>query len=107
MLPKRHRFSFKKGAPRRVFSTPLFAIRYDFTESEGIHAGVVVGKKVDKRAVGRNKIKRSIQEIIKRLIPFETNIALVVFAKKACKDADKQVLEEQLQKAFEIINKRQ
>ena len=82
MLSKAHRFSFKKGAPRRIFSSPMFVIRYDTNVNKGLHAAVVVGKKVDKKAVVRNKIKRKTLLILQELVLTESNFDIVLFAKK-------------------------
>lgn len=104
MLPKNHRFSFKKGAPRRIYSTPLFVVRYDFLESGGLLAAVVVGKKVDKSAVVRNSVKRRIREIIKKSIPYTVNTSIVFFAKRPILDTTKETLEEEIKKTLQSIH---
>lgn len=103
MLPKSHRFSFKKGAPQRIYSTPLFVIRYDVSDGSGLHAAVVVGKKVDKRAVVRNKVKRSIVQAVKTLLPEEKNVNIVFFAKKQITDVQKENLYIELKNALNTI----
>lgn len=104
MLPKRHRFSFKKGAPNKLHSTRLFVIRYNKLNSSGLHAAVIVGKKVDKRATVRNKLKRRIVESIKELLPMSLNVDLVIFAKKPILEVSKEELLEEFKKAFYDIH---
>ncbi len=103
MLNKAHRFSFKKGAPRRIFSTPLFVLRYDQTDNGGLHCAVVVGKKVDKRAVIRNKIKRQLIEIIQSLVSKDINYEIVLFAKKQIGAVEKEEIYKELDKAFKQL----
>lgn len=103
MFAKSHRFSFKKGAPRRIYSTPLFVVRYDDNEKNGLHAAVVVGKKVDKKAVGRNRIKRQLAMTIEGLIPKDTNVDIVLFAKKQIETVEKEKIREELLKVFKQI----
>jgi ribonuclease P protein component len=104
MLPKSHRFSFKKGAPRHIYSTPLFVVRYDTSDGSGLHAAVVVGKKVDKKAVVRNHYKRQVLEALKTLLPDTLNINIVIFAKKEIANVQKEYLYEELKKAFHNIH---
>jgi ribonuclease P protein component len=100
MLDKSHRFSFRKGSPRRVFSTPFFVLRFDNNKNEGLHAAVVVGKKVDKRAVIRNKIKRSLVAQVKELLSTDMNYNIVIFAKKAILQSQKDEQQKALEEAF-------
>lgn len=103
MFAKSHRFSFKKGAPRRIYSTPLFVVRYEANAKNGLHCAVVVGKKVDKKAVGRNRIKRQLVMIIEGLVPKDTNIDIVIFAKKQIETVEKETIKEEFEKAFKQI----
>ncbi len=104
MLPRKHRFSFKRGVPRRIYSTPFFVIRYDGSDGYGLHVAVVVGKKVDKRAVFRNRYKRQIVEATKTLLRKEQNINVVIFAKKQIVQVQREDLYEELKKAFQNIH---
>lgn len=100
MLPKSHRFSFKKGAPKRIYPTSLFVIRYDNKEEKGLKVAVVVGKKVDKKAVIRNKVKRQLIKILKELVPLDTNFEIVVFAKKGILDNQNEEITQHLKNAL-------
>jgi ribonuclease P protein component len=104
MFAKSHRFSFKKGAPRRIYQTPLFVIRYDKNNDKKLHCAVVVGKKVDKRAVVRNTIKRQLNITIKELLSLDTEYNIVIFAKKLILSASKEERYEELKKSFKSIN---
>lgn len=104
MLPKRHRFSFKGGVPHHTYSTPFFVIRYDTSSGSGLHIAVVVGKKVDKRAVFRNRFKRQIGEGVRALLADELNVNIVLFAKKQIALVDREQLYEELKKAFQAIH---
>lgn len=67
MLPKKERLSRLEF--NRFFSvgkrlhTPLFQIV--FSPHDALHASVVVSKKIAKRAVVRNKIRRRIYDIVR------------------------------------------
>lgn len=100
MLPKSHRFSFKKGAPRRIYPTPLFVVRYDKREKNGLNLAVVVGKKVDKKAVIRNKTKRLLLEISKEIIQLDANFDIVIFAKKQILEKQKDEIKNELKNAL-------
>ena len=56
--------AFAKGT---VTGSSLFAVRYVSNESERTRWGFAVGKRLAKRAVVRNRLKRRIREIVRRL----------------------------------------
>ncbi len=68
MLPKKERLS--RQAFSRFFSvgrkihTPLFQVVY--SPHPTLHVSVVVSKKISKRAVGRNKIRRRVYDAVRR-----------------------------------------
>lgn len=103
MFAKSHRFSFKKGAPRSYFQTPLFVVRYDKNSTGSLKCAVVVGKKVDKRAVVRNKIKRQLLEIIRETLSVETKATIAVYAKKPIMEVALEEKKSELQKALRTI----
>lgn len=98
MFAKRHRFSFKNGALKYFIQTPFFIVKYDNKAENGLECAVIVGKKVDKRATVRNKIKRNFVALIKEFVVDSRNLRLVVYAKKSVKEdnietANKDLLE--------------
>ncbi|HXS14739.1 MAG TPA: ribonuclease P protein component [Candidatus Saccharimonadales bacterium] len=65
MLPKKFRLpsQIKFIHPRSVF-TPLFTVKIVQNNLDYSRFGVIVSKKIDKRAVVRNSIKRKIRSCI-------------------------------------------
>lgn len=103
MFAKSNRFSFRRGAPRKVYQTPYFVICYEKINEKQIKCAVVVGKKVDKRAVVRNKIKRQIIKNIKELVPMNNSHMIVIYAKKSVLEIDNELAKEILNNAFKIL----
>lgn len=81
MLPRESRFSFRNKLPKNVFHSQSFTVRYQ-ENNKGLAVAVVVSKKVDKRAVIRNKIKRRLIGIIQKEIKTDTPVSLVFYVKK-------------------------
>lgn len=101
MFARAHRFSFKRGAPRNFYNTSLFILRYDRNVNSNLECAVVVGKKVDKKAVVRNRIKRQLVAQIKSLVPTTTPYRVVIIAKKPILEATNDKKYEELTKAFQ------
>ncbi len=102
MFPKSYRYSFRKGLPKKTLSTTFFVIKYDNSQDDSMHCAVVVGKKVDKRAVVRNKIKRQTVVLLKRMLN-NANINVVVIVKKSIQDKLQQQIAEDLEHAIKKI----
>ena len=70
----------------------------------------VVSKKIDKRAVVRNKIKRRMREAYKELTKANPNynqwISLIFSAKKECITADYKIIKAQLKEILEKAQKK-
>ncbi len=77
MFKKAQRFSFRKGAPKLKFSTPLFFVRYELADSPTY--GVVVSKSVSKKATQRNTVKRLTLLCLKEVLSKRQNTATCVF----------------------------
>lgn len=92
----------EKGRPRTSHSPFLTARAYRSHPAESAEPAldptrlaVVVPKKVDRRAVGRNRLKRRIAEILRRELPrVRPGYRVIFLAKKAAAEADHQSLEE-------------
>ena len=80
MLSKSSRFTFKSKLPKNTLNSNSFSIRYD-TNEEGLKVAVVVSKKVDKRAVVRNRIKRVILETVRKNLGPNSNLTLIFYAR--------------------------
>lgn len=80
-----------------MFNSPLFGAVYLVDETEKIKFGFVISKKISKRAVDRNKIKRRMCEVlIKKLDNFRPGIKMVFLAKKSLLGANIKEIEEEL-----------
>ena len=89
MLPKWQRLKgkktfsniYKKG---KVYSNELFVLYFlrRNTSEEDAKAGFIVSKKISKKAVTRNKIKRRIREAYKLFCKDLEDIDLIWFARK-------------------------
>ncbi len=100
MLPKKNRFSFKNRLPRQILNFPSFSVRYEKND-EGLKVGVVVSRKVDKRAVVRNRIKRVILETVRKNLETDKNLNLVFYVKKQA--AENSNLEKEVKDATQEI----
>ncbi len=103
MFDKSHRFSFKKGAPKRVFQSSLFSFRFQ-ENAEGLRSSVVVSKKIDKRAVVRNRIKRQLNEMLKKNIDATVPFDLVIYVRKEIATADSSRIQEELLQSLKKTN---
>ncbi len=104
MLPATHRFH-GLGSLRHVYQngrtvrTPIIALRFQKnTRRATYRAAVVISKKTQKSAVGRNRIRRRIYEILRargEAINGPYDIVVTVFsdsvAKMPAKDLEKQI----------------
>lgn len=104
MFPKRERYSFKKGLPKHTLSTPFFILRYQKNDLSKLQCAVVAGKKIDKRATVRNKIKRRFIHIIKEIMK-DKNVSydFVFFLKKAIIEKERDKVKEELEKILAEI----
>lgn len=102
MFVKSERYSFKKGLPKKIVGSPLFLLRYQENLFPHNRYAVVVSKKVDKKAVARNRIKRVFIEILQPLdkkSPFD----YVFFLKKEILKNDKENIKQELVKSLSMV----
>lgn len=88
MLNKDRRYSFRKGVPKKSIVATTCMLRYQ-PNPEGPKVAVVVSKKVDKKAVVRNRLKRRFYHIVEEIlhenvIPFD----VVFFLREGIKESD-------------------
>lgn len=77
---------WKRG---RTFVTPIFSLKYGQNKLPVSRFAVVVGTKVSKRAVVRNKIKRRIREAIRPLLPqLRPGVDVLCMARKGIEEKD-------------------
>ena len=88
MLNKRYRFH-SRGGVRYVYQkgktirSPKVSLVFLPNERKFTRIAVVVSKKVNKTAVGRNRIRRRVYEILRKnfdLIPKQTDYIFVIYA---------------------------
>jgi len=88
---------FKHG---KRTASPLLALHV-LTQDEGeARLGLVVSRKVDKRAVGRNRIKRVVREYFRHLRAQLPPGGYVLLARAAAKQADNAQLRQTLERLF-------
>jgi ribonuclease P protein component len=88
----------------RMINSPLFGAATLVDESKEIKFGFVISKKISKRAVDRNKIKRRMGEIlVKKIEKFKPGTKIVFLAKKSLLGAKIEEIEEEVNK---IIDRR-
>lgn len=65
MLPKSYRLPHSIRLVRsKTFNHPLFLLKYTTSTNETPRFGVVISKKIDKRAVKRNRMRRLLHTFI-------------------------------------------
>ena len=89
MLSKKYRFH-SRGGVRYVYQKgktvrkPKMSLVFVPNERGFTRMAVVVSKKVDKTAVGRNRIRRRVYEVLRKnfeLIPKKTDYVFVIFSR--------------------------
>jgi len=88
----------KKG---KTILSPLLSIR-TMKKDTPTTTTVVVSKKIEKKAVGRNKIKRRIREVLKN-ISLPQNTAVVFYPKKRVTEVSFKELKKEVQKVLTLI----
>lgn len=108
MLPKENRLRLKK-AFERIFNdgkwggSGSISLKYKEMEGEEPKIGFMVGKKVSKSAVKRNKIKRQMREVIRLLIKsgkFTGKSDVIVIAKPEARLLSYERLSDDIQSAL-------
>ncbi len=82
----------------KTLHTPALVIK--FAKSEKIRTGFVVSKKISKKAVERNRIKRALREQMRLAIPFLETGDYMLVAKPAAASYKNKELTLQLQNCF-------
>ncbi len=80
----------------KMYQSPLFGI--SVVKKEGIcQAGFVISKKISKKAVERNKLRRRLAEVIKNKMP--DGLKIIILVKKNILEANV----EDIRKCWEMI----
>lgn len=99
MLKKKYRFSFRTKIPSNTIHSKSFVLRFGIS-NDFLKVAVVVGKKVDKRATVRNKVKRNIVNILKDNLDIKTKNSIIVFAKKQIQNLNDESLRDEIKKSL-------
>jgi ribonuclease P protein component len=96
MLKRENRLAkIVRRVDEEKFFSPLFNIRINGNKDGKVRFGFVVSKKIDKRAVVRNRTKRVLQGVAGSFINKLTNKDVVVVAKKSLSFKDKEAIREE------------
>lgn len=105
MLKKQNRLDVVQSGNMETASSPLLVIKFSKNNLTFNRFAFVISKKIDKRAVGRNALKRklssSIEEIFDNIV---FGYDFVLYPKKDIINLDKEAIKIQMQKAFEAKN---
>ena len=88
MLPLKNRLIRRKdfqniNANGKKVGNEILVLKWTENNKEFLRAGFIISKKVEKKAVLRNKLKRRLREIVRSLLPeMKTGFDLIFFAKK-------------------------
>lgn len=103
MFSKDKRFSYKAGAPSNYINSHCFSLRYK-KNNEGLHCAVVVGKKVDKKAVVRHTLKRRFLHALKELLhDKEVSYDLVFFLNRKSIEKKFEELQDEIKSALQRL----
>src|SRR5260221_14257922 len=83
------------------FSNESFLLTYGHNDQQSVRFAFIVGMRIDKRAVVRNRVKRLLSESVRHLMPgLRLGWDVVVTARKAFEDIPQVDIEKQLKQAF-------
>jgi ribonuclease P protein component len=110
-LPKNFRLKKEKNFDKvkrqgQIIHSPLFAVSILTGQKKGPKFGLVVSKKIDKKATERNKIRRWLSEAVRSLLPqLRLDIYAVFFVKKQIKQSNYQKIKDEIKK-IDLLFKR-
>ena len=106
MLPKKNRLIKKKDFEKilkrgKSFKEDFLVLKIKKNKSEEVRFGFIVSKKVSKKAVLRNKIKRRLREVAKiKMKEIKKGIDIVLIALSGIKTKDFWEIKEAIEKLF-------
>ncbi len=83
-----------------LLSSDILSVKISNTLHKETKYTVIVSKKISKKAVVRNKIKRRVYNALKN-IPIKTNVAMMVYTKKQIVDTPYKSIENTLKELLE------
>jgi ribonuclease P protein component len=110
MLPKKNRIP-GSGRVKEVlssgkrFSAGLLSVKFRPSPVPDSQFAVVISKKTCKQAVGRNRLRRQIMEVIRLALPaVKTPVRAVIIAKPSAVTAPFKEIESDLNRFFKNLN---
>lgn len=105
MLPKAYRLpaTIKLRAPQSI-SLPFFRIQVEENNLACSRFGFIVTKKIDKRAVIRNRLKRVLREAVKELLQTTKGYDVLFIVTKNFAHVSTKEIQEIIAKVFENLN---
>lgn len=101
MLKKKFRLaSFRKLDKASFSNSHFFTLKFSKSQEKGPRFAFVVSKKIDKRAVARNKIKRYLSGSIEKIINNISSGDYILIAKKAILNKDQREVETEVKRIF-------
>jgi len=97
MLKRKNRLSkISKRAGEKKYFSPLFSVRISDNKDGKTRFGLVVSKKIDKRAVVRNRTKRVLRMVAEEFLKDLIGKDVVIIAKKSLTFTDKEMAAKEL-----------
>jgi len=97
MLKRKNRLSkITKRAGEKKYFSPLFIVRISDNKDGKTRFGLIVSKKIDKRAVVRNRTKRILRMVAEELLEDLIDKDVVIIAKKSLIFTEKEMAAKEL-----------
>jgi ribonuclease P protein component len=101
MLKRENRLSkITRRAGERKYLSPLLSVRISDNKDDKVRFGFIVSKKIDKRAVIRNRTKRVLRSAAETFLTTEVGKDIIVTAKKSLLPKEKEEIVKELSDIF-------
>lgn len=104
MFKREHRYSFSGKFPSQSIQSPFFVMRFEKTEKP-FTVAIVASKKIDKRSVVRNQVKRKLFHVLADMMPKESTLSLIFYVRRPILAATPEDLKKELVRALEHANR--
>ncbi len=107
MLKRKNRLlEIRRNTKSQNFDSPLFRIKVFSTSNGEKKFGFIVTKKIDKRAVVRNRTKRVLKRAVKNILEnINGGVSAVVISKRSLENTDEKNVTEMLSGIFKKTGK--
>lgn len=102
MLPKKYRLPIQRLPAKSIknIGSPILAVKIFNSNLSHARFGVIISKKINKTAVGRNRLKRLVFAFIQKIFPKIPPADYLIIINK--KEADGKELIVELKKVFHV-----